>query len=741
MSDHSAPHNKPFDPIRGRVFLQKKEPFAYPGETLHDHGQLAQFHPRTDPATEPPPPANNYYNVGYRDVSDLSSVAEDYASLSPMPAFRTSHEPGMYNGISWEFHVAQCHNMYYHDLEKEEGLIDSQAQSLLAMMSHGMGRSMTWLPTFYIPAHGYGSAYMTCSSEEFDGMVMGDGFFDYLCDRHIGTGLNFDYRERIWGKRWLVVPISFPPPPEHEYGHSVMSIFDRECGHLYLQDTAYGSCPLHRDERIQSAVHVWARFWNHMGLAHHFQYFVPTGTPQPYNFECGWLGVLWAMKNLRDQVGKQMRAEGPDVDPNLVWLRDVPIGNYEPENYPYENSSLYLCDWKPEHWSNHKKGVEHMRQVIYAMLANELGITETMKITGVEMAHRIDRITALMRVPGGIPFEDFWTRYGGPQFVIPRSWTKHRQPPKPYDPNATRRHHPPGYPFKNLNTKKPAIRNSPVSHNPGRPFNATFKGESFTREHPIVRRNHPPTLGTGRTFYIWEDARDGMWDHYVNVFNSQGTDENGREKGSWHNPPLRLQFTSEISEDRKSVRIKYRASFLGGDLNSEVGSFDIFLGGKIDETDVGDAPPHGYGYSTSETTNWSVSHSSASEDEKSDPKDSEDARKTPPGDHDGWLSPNLPEWSGYTLTSVGDSEPEKSQSESSSPGKRKAVEPVETLQQNQGREDKRSRSASPDNNRAASPGCAREQGPQTEDTTPGTLRRSSRVKKLTQLFDNMQRYS
>lgn len=712
-----------FDPIRGRVFLEKKAPFTYPGEKLNDHGQLAQFHPRTGPAA-PPTDIDKYYSVNGDDVPDLSTIAQDYAGVPPMPAFNTLHEPRMYRGLTWEYHVGQCHNMLYSDLPHSTGLTDSQIESLLAIASYGMGHSMTWLPPFYASSHNEDGAYITSASNSFSGMIMGNGSHDIVGDRDLATNLNFDYRNRIWGKRWLVVPIMYLGPPGIDLHHYGMSIFDRQSGHLYIQDTTYGDCPLIRDERIQTAVHLWARFWNNMGLAHHFQYYVCRGTPQPHNFECGWLGVLWVMQNLRDQVGERLFASGAGMDPELVWFRDVPIGNYEPENYPYEDSSLHLRDWMPKGFSRPKEGVQQMQDIFLAMLRNELGLVgwDTPVLANVDPAE--GRMRDLMGNPSGIPQSTFWTSFGGTQFVAPRNWFGRRaQTHKAYNPNVSRRFHPAVYPFTDSNTTGSIINDDANTHNPPRPFNATFNGKAFTAANPLVRRNHPTKLGIGHVSRLWEDLASGVWEHYTNVSVLPSTDVNGISSRVLYDPNLRLLFSRQFSDDRKAVTIKYRASFLGGDTDSVIGNFTFSLN-KDDN-----------GYSSDDSLPWSLPSSPGWSNTNghlpTDHQTPDAAGPTP--EHDPEETTDHPQ-------ATSDDSPRGRQPESTTSRKRNALESNDAPEREQIPSFENLCVDSSSEPGSSQSSYSRDREKRVKRSSQGPLRRGSRVRKSTVFLGDPQRY-
>lgn len=374
--------------LQGRVFLREFKPapdqpnavehdFLRANEGIPTGQQLPQFLPRVN---WPQPPYDfagrqqiQRYDTDVRDIPNVPNLTKlqeiqraesmDYPNgphgryLENMGPFRHAD----YRGKSWHEHVTHCHNILTDGLPSRQYLSDVELQSLLTIASYGLD-DMVYIVNaeFCLDGTPRGGWHPSKPLPEFNGKRLAAGEVMHPTNFMTNLYTRQQVRAQITGRRWIVVPVMY------NNNHWCMTMFDRQRSCLYIHDTMRDG----RDRRITGICHLWARFWNRIGLPYHFHYFAPPTMEQPGGWECGYLGVAWVMHNLRNGVGDFVM--GPHNVPNAR-RRDILIGDRD-ISFP-EVQSEYLSNWQPKGYPDNRAldGVIHM---ISAVLCNELGISD-----------------------------------------------------------------------------------------------------------------------------------------------------------------------------------------------------------------------------------------------------------------------------------------------------------------------------------------------------------------------------
>ncbi|KAI6781606.1 uncharacterized protein J7T54_005317 [Emericellopsis cladophorae] len=287
-----------------------------------------------------------------------------------------------YEDSVWLDHAAILHGILMYtigDRRRPYYLDSSEIHQLLTTISYGMHQSMAWLEAWSIcgPPSSRMIKHDSRASHHFAkqwvpafGMEMFEGAF---CFGSTEPGWEHQMRTRIHGNRYIVVPIC-----QFEM-HWMMTIFDREAGHLYIFDAVEAD----RETRVEAAVHRWAQFWDRLGFPYHFQYFAPAVSLQAGSWECGLIGIHWVTNTLRHRVGgTEYRAD----DDNIV-VKDFNLRDHDHANYPLETASIPVHDWVPNSVAvfdalpfgtglSLAKSVEWICLYYKIVCANELGIRE-----------------------------------------------------------------------------------------------------------------------------------------------------------------------------------------------------------------------------------------------------------------------------------------------------------------------------------------------------------------------------
>lgn len=465
---------------RGSVFVREAGQFYGPNETLNPEPteQLPQFLPRVDwPQRSRPrgqyfdpngPPLDRNEAQVMNNPTHLAARAKwdhDNPDLSPMPPYQHASNAfsgrPRYNTFSiWHDHAMILYNLLTETLEKRNWLSEDDITELLTCVSYGMHQSMTWLHNWTFEWQnanqkgGDGRPFHKELNPDFGIYTVVNHVEDYLLD----PSQRDSTLRRILGRRWIAVPIN-----QFQY-HWIMTLFDRQEGQLYIFD----GVKMNRKDRIEAAVHMWAKFWKNMGMPWHFQYFVVPVEQQQESWECGIIGIAWIIAALRN------RASGDHIlaTDASIHAEDFVLNGHIPDDYEYQDSSIALPDWLPPGCKSGGNGADAVRRMFQILIANELGLQNHKVMTASEKQStktktkeekakhkktawgRIDQVVQRWKEKAQktknqtskdaqnapddmiLVVEDFYTGAGGLQFSWPLT-----QLPREYDPKAERTHY------------------------------------------------------------------------------------------------------------------------------------------------------------------------------------------------------------------------------------------------------------------------------------------------------------
>lgn len=430
--------------ILGRVTLNDGG-FHPSYEPINDHIQLPQFLPRRKWPSEYAAtqlqsariaaPVNGMDAAAserlHRELCDRSEGV--YRNLEPMPPFDNNNRA--YFGTPWHIHLATVHTLFHRTLKSSQnGLSVPEMGSLLRIISYGMHNSMTFFEPYQVrgvpvncPPRTRPNTFEEQWNDRFDMPTKLGRFSDGRDIR--GTE---QCKVKLWTRRYVVVPVLYGTTSQ--WG---MTIFDRSAGHLYIFDCGDGDF---KGERVKSCVHFWMEFWNALGMANTFHYFVQDVTQQPDVKDSGYLSVMWLMNTLRNQVGHVMSTQDEGVDRNDVDVCEPDI------RMPFQ-SGLHLRDWVPDGCGTLRAAIMGVRRIMRVMLCNELGLKthqvmrkQYVNAAGAENPYPsawsiLSLLTQeIAQNNGWLRSSKFWTGLGGPQFALPM-----RTAVKPYDRHQPRR--------------------------------------------------------------------------------------------------------------------------------------------------------------------------------------------------------------------------------------------------------------------------------------------------------------
>ncbi|GAO20126.1 hypothetical protein UVI_02051880 [Ustilaginoidea virens] len=419
--------------------------FANPTEILHDHLQVPQFLPRTawptaDAAREMQSAKLDPFNLPLDAASSkalFEKVLTMYRHLAPMPPFINN---GLsYSGIPWFLHVAILHRLFNGTFGTHRGLSVMEVQCLLAIVSYGTHESVAFIKPYRVKGLPDASMPRTKPNtfEEvwnptYDMPTKLGGFHD-------GNEIrgSEECKRLVWGRRFIVVPIIYGV--NDQWG---MTVFDRFSGDLYIFDCADDEL---KTQRIDSCIHFWIEFWNALGMAKTFRYFVGRVNRQPSVEDSSLLCVIWLMDLLRNQVGRRISS----LDEGAI-RQDKDV--CEPDVRRPLQSSLHLRDWVPLGCQAGRTSLMGVRRIIRILICNELGwrhhdIMNRRYATwqGATMPSPWDLLSPVVEQLGRhgnqVDASIFWTGLGGPQFALAMKTAV-----PPYSSDQNRRHyHIPGH--------------------------------------------------------------------------------------------------------------------------------------------------------------------------------------------------------------------------------------------------------------------------------------------------------
>ena len=525
--------------LQGRVFLDRPNINGH----LCDHEtnlwkkrQCPQFLPRMY-WPQPPYTFESRYRLGrydtnYKDPAasnpdlglvpdmkreeEISRAAHDYRSQGQAPCLKEHgyfadefNSKSVYRGVRWHEHVTHCHNMLLTLHEAQYGqstappdpqgrwLTNVQMQSLLSIVSYGLSANVYFMQTEFL-LHGSQNGWLleTEAVEEFGYQRLARGDVMSETEFMVNDELRDEVRKELDKRRWVVVPVMTG------FNHWCMTFFDRKESELYILDTI----EIGRKRRVEGICHLWARFWNRIGLPYHFRYYAVPTLEQAGSWECGYLGVSWIMRNLRDGV-YDFFVRNWNAGANSWLLRhDIYIGDDDPL-FPARESQG-LSDWQPRGFPS-RYAQEGMMTTMLTVLCNELGISDHPCMLAAPPSKKLQELTgdsvgAYNRIlttgwymrrqmeaqpdyrhEPQIPSQRFWSITGGSQF----SWGTGSDVISPCPTVRLECYHRATHPTTNRMEKCDSATLYQRQH-PG-PELEKWKGcvKSFTKENPLIPRN------------------------------------------------------------------------------------------------------------------------------------------------------------------------------------------------------------------------------------------------------------
>ena len=525
--------------LQGRVFLNRPNINGHVCDHETDFWtkrQCPQFLPRIY-WPQPPYTFESRYHLGrydtnYKDPAasnpelglepdlkreeEISRASHDYRSQGKAPYLKEHgyfadqfNGNSVYRGMRWHEHVTHCHNMLLTLHEAQYGqstgapnprgrwLTNVQMQSLLSIVSYGLSANVYFMQTeFLLRGAQNGWLLETEAVEEFGYQRLARGDVMSETEFMVNDQVRDEVRKDLDKRRWVVVPVMA------EFNHWCMTFFDRKESELYILDTAGRG----REKRVEGICHLWARFWNRIGLPYHFRYYAPPTREQLGSWECGYLGVAWIMRNLRDGVHDffvNPWAEGRSLQTRR---HDIYIGDDDPL-FP-EKQSQGLSDWQPRGYPS-RVVQEGMMTTMLALLCNELGISDHPSMlapppskmlegfaadglgaydrilkTGWFMRRQMEDYPDYRHEPQ-IPWRHFWTISGGPQFA----WGTALDTISPHPTHSVDSYYRASHPTRTAFQKCDSATLYQRQH-PG-PELEKWRDcvKSFTRENPLTHKN------------------------------------------------------------------------------------------------------------------------------------------------------------------------------------------------------------------------------------------------------------
>ncbi|KAI9163103.1 hypothetical protein HJFPF1_04701 [Paramyrothecium foliicola] len=488
--------------------------FATHGEILGDlQQQLPQFLPRS---SWPNPPISHTnlptFNarINFDNAAQAAALHQNvnnhYGHLQPMLPFQASGNAQRYRGSEWKSHVAILNELLRRTLPSKASLGEAEVVSLMNICSYGMYDVASFLIPWRLSVPGgapqpsqpgpapaasrttragrnlRGAAASTPVSNRpaqipavvhrfYDAfqMDLGEGTF------HTRTTVPAAQERQamtrsLEGRRWVVAPV--------KHGDSVwsMTIFDRANAELYIFDCLEGN----REERVEAIVHMWMRFWNWLGFAKSFQYFVPTAQRAAVPSASGYRSILWLFENLRNQVGEPIQVATSNGNP-LMPRKDIIVVSQMPRP-GINDSGMYIHDALPNTFDSPSNSWVIVARMFNVLLANELGLYGHNDLRGGNnnTLQSLYRVGSAIAAGSSIPLNDYFTASGGPQFVAQKGHSF-----GPYDANHARAFHLAAAPQGGI-----TIANSSQIY--AVPFNQTQavmwpNGPSYTQAAPVNR--------------------------------------------------------------------------------------------------------------------------------------------------------------------------------------------------------------------------------------------------------------
>lgn len=282
--------------LKGYIALRPGN-FYLEGESFPPQEQLPQFLPRLEWPADPTVGRENHghlptdvaWDHGPSNVRQRGLLFAAYPQLKPMTPWVDSR----YDDIHWHAHLTKVHALYRGFRKEFHEVQPQQMSAMLRILSYGMSHSTAIMrPWEVAPSLGVVDGVEQAPIMPVQGLgCMRAAFLDIP-----GTVMNREeHRQRIAGRRWIVVPIL--------QGHRqwTISLFDRKAAQLYIVDTN-GQDEEARAGRIRATFGLWVAWWNWIGFPHSFTYFAVPVTKSAAPDDSGLACMSWMIQNLRNCV-------------------------------------------------------------------------------------------------------------------------------------------------------------------------------------------------------------------------------------------------------------------------------------------------------------------------------------------------------------------------------------------------------------------------------------------------------
>lgn len=291
---------------------------------------------------------------------------------------------------------------------------------LQAMRSKKWAANYHLMPLLQIAAYGMGDAVaVAVDALSVTKTVFRNKTFKYKGSKHVlaagaervecgnltfGFSSPTELKKAMFNKRFFIGLVNF------ENNHWTSFIFDRKRRHLYHYDTLEAA----RQSRFRAAGLAFREAFSSAGLPYTFSMFGLPVTPQPDEWECGYLAVYTLFQNLRGLVGLDGRELRHMWAPTLVTFDQTK----ERAPTPF---SLRHRDWTPNPWEKPSPSdLERVKDFITIAILGELGIkdltfTESQK--PIDFGSNNDREVRYSSGANKIGVKFLYTDLGGLQFI------------------------------------------------------------------------------------------------------------------------------------------------------------------------------------------------------------------------------------------------------------------------------------------------------------------------------------
>ena len=316
-----------------------------------------------------------------------------------------------YNGARWAQHAWDLWELFK-DMQECRWASNFGLQSLMRTLGYGLEDWLAIAPREIVinkgpikenPAH----------DEPGTNLLLAAGVEMVDCEVSLGYTKPEDFKLNTRDHHFLAGLINY------DNAHWASFVWDRYGGRLYLFDSAYGD----RERRFKRTACAWRQALVQAGMPFDFDIFGIPLTPQPEEWECGYICTASLFYNLRGLVGNNYLQVVSIAGEKIVAFkgtRGSPIG---PK--PFD---LVVRDWTQglkydnDNLEEQKEVTDSVRGFLGAIIMDELGMQMRHYLKGGVFAEPVgpDAIyRTLTKGQRAVPQDEAFTGKGGYQLYIP----------------------------------------------------------------------------------------------------------------------------------------------------------------------------------------------------------------------------------------------------------------------------------------------------------------------------------